>query len=593
MIFHAHAIPVVRRCALSVAAILSLASCSTVNVRLKPGAVVDEGLAAAQTLGDLSGSAVVALGKGTSALLKTADHLDGRQGREAAAGYYLQAAIEARTALLSSPESMESKAHIALLTVHNDALARFAELWNEVSAQKGQPLNSVKIGDRAVEIEWNPASKYDSRYFDKLVAAKNVVNTKGVERKTRDGLGAALAGVRDQLPDRSEEMKFYAPRGLHVPVTMTLDEVRMKDGAASCVKLSLRNPVVEQTIDLGNKRYDLAADFSAPIALILAGRNEWMWGLGGFFNADERASAAGIFLVEPYDPNRIPVLLIHGLISVPIIWRDIVPTILADPELAKRYQIMIFTYPSSYPILESAALLRSELKEIRETYDPHHQQPLSNNMVVAGHSMGGILARTLATDFGDTIWKQFSDVPFDRVPLSSEERKRISSLVFFPPDPAVRRLIFYSVPHRGADMAKGGLVGLVSKTVDLPLDLLQATAVTAKPASPIDSSIYKIDIHRKQTSVQSLQPGAPAITALEISPFRQGVTYHSVIGDRGKGDSPKSSDGVVEYWSSHLDGAASELIVPTGHGSFAYPASIAEMKRILRLHAGLPAQASR
>ena len=47
------------------------------------------------------------------------------------------------------------------------------------------------------------------------------------------------------------------------------------------------------------------------------------------------------------------------------------------------------------------------------------------------------------------------------------------------------------------------------------------------------------------------------------------------------------SDGVVAYWSSHLAGAQSELIVPDGHGSFALPQTVSELKRILRFHLSL------
>jgi hypothetical protein len=60
------------------------------------------------------------------------------------------------------------------------------------------------------------------------------------------------------------------------------------------------------------------------------------------------------------------------------------------------------------------------------------------------------------------------------------------------------------------------------------------------------------------------------------------VPYHSIIGDRGRGDTPNSSDGVVPYWSSHLDGAQSEKIVPSGHGAEHSPEAITEVLRILR-----------
>ena len=69
------------------------------------------------------------------------------------------------------------------------------------------------------------------------------------------------------------------------------------------------------------------------------------------------------------------------------------------------------------------------------------------------------------------------------------------------------------------------------------------------------------------------------------------VPYHSVIGDRGKGDTPNSSDGVVPYWSSHLDGARSELIVPGPHGAYSLPPTIAELKRIFKLHLASNARA--
>jgi hypothetical protein len=45
------------------------------------------------------------------------------------------------------------------------------------------------------------------------------------------------------------------------------------------------------------------------------------------------------------------------------------------------------------------------------------------------------------------------------------------------------------------------------------------------------------------------------------------------------------SDGVVPYWSSHLDGAVSELVVPSEHGAHRNPQAIAEVKRILKKYA--------
>jgi hypothetical protein len=87
---------------------------------------------------------------------------------------------------------------------------------------------------------------------------------------------------------------------------------------------------------------------------------------------------------------------------------------------------------------------------------------------------------------------------------------------------------------------------------------------------------------RQLSSVHRLSPNNPLYAAIDHIPIQ--VPYHSIIGDRGRGDTPNSSDGVVQYWSSHLDGARSELIVPGPHGSYSLPQTIAELKRILKLH---------
>ncbi len=569
-----------KRCLL-LAVSVALASCSTVNVRFDPKAMVREGVTAASQLGQASEALLSSFGRATTSVLRAAGDADDSSptNRAHAGGHYLAAALESWELLISgttvTPEATE-----ALVTLHNDSLARFAELWREASDAAGQPLSAVPHEERLIRVRWSEDSTYPPGYFDKLIAARSA-GIKGITPRGRSGLGAAFVGVREQRPERAAEMRFYAPRGLHAATTMTLDSVS-PDG----VMLSLRNPLVEQSVRAGNRTYPVAADFSAPLAINFAGRNEWLRGLGGFFDAERRAAIAGIDLTEPYDPERIPVLLIHGLVSVPIIWRDTIPRIHEDPDLALRYQLMTFSYPSSYPIIDSAALIRDELRDLRAKFDPQGRHPLSRNVVVIGHSMGGVLARTLATDIEDHLWNELSSRSLDELNLTAEEKARLLHKAFFRPDPAVRRLLFYSTPHRGAHLAENGVIGLASRAAALPQNVFWATAVSLSGDEPV----FKVQPRREWTAIQSLKPGAPMIEALAVSPMRTDVIFHSVIGDRGRGDTPNSSDGVVEYWSSHLEGAASELIVPSGHSSFKDPAGIEEAVRILRIHAGLPAE---
>jgi pimeloyl-ACP methyl ester carboxylesterase len=574
---------------------LALSACASVTAKMDSKRVTAEGLRSATQLGeaaDATSTHLSTLAATSTANLKSAKKNVWRGMHVDAAGDFLSAAVDSYRQLASASEAPGSPAERALIGIHNNSLARFAELWATDARRMVPGPYYLTSGDETLEIALAKDSPYGRYYFDSMVASDAVVE-KGVVRKVRLGCGAAIVAIREPRPERAEEMKFFPKRGLHMPVTVTVDSVSKAPsatGEVTRVVVSMRNPLLEDTIRIGKRKFPLAADFSAPIAVLLNGNNQNRLSLQGFFKADERIKQSGIFLVEPYDPKRIPVILIHGLVSVPMIWRDIYPELASSPELANRYQFMVFTYPSSYPVAKSALLLRQKLSELREHLDPDGNDPLSNNMVVAGHSMGGILTHTLVADIGDNLWKQISDEDFDSIDIDidQERKEQAREMLFFSPDPAVRRAIFISAPHRGAKMAEKGIVGLISQIAKLPGNVLLSTTglLTALASPDID---LKIDYGKikKVTAIQSLEPGAPMVAALAVSPFKKDLIYHSIIGDRGKGDTPNSSDGVVEYWSSHQDGAASELIVPTDHGSYKSPLAIEEIKRILRLHAGI------
>ena len=86
------------------------------------------------------------------------------------------------------------------------------------------------------------------------------------------------------------------------------------------------------------------------------------------------------------------------------------------------------------------------------------------------------------------------------------------------------------------------------------------------------------------TSIRGLSPQNPMIQVLAEIAIDRGVSFHSIIGDRGLGDGEQGSDGVVPYKSAHLERAESELIVPSDHAATAHPLTVLEVKRILNLH---------
>jgi pimeloyl-ACP methyl ester carboxylesterase len=276
--------------------------------------------------------------------------------------------------------------------------------------------------------------------------------------------------------------------------------------------------------------------------------------------------------------------MVHGLHSTPLAWQQLTNELLGDPEIRRRYQIWHYLYPTGLPFLTSAADFRDEIEAVRQLVDPADHDFATHNMIVIGHSMGGLLARTLITDSGDAIWDSTFAIPVSQLD-QCEQVSQLRRIFYFHPKPYIKRAIFIAVPHRGSKTAHGFLGQFVSMRVDLPGALNQFVAGLKKSipgllqpeAAPLFDRGYP-------DSIRTLAPNTPVLIALAKLPIDAGTPFHSIIGDRGLGGGENSSDGVVPYSSSHLAGASSETIVPAGHGACDNPEAIAEVKRILTLH---------
>jgi hypothetical protein len=169
--------------------------------------------------------------------------------------------------------------------------------------------------------------------------------------------------------------------------------------------------------------------------------------------------------------------------------------------------------------------------------------PKHKKLVLIGHSMGGLLSRLIVTDSTLRFWDAFFGKPPVQVPIN--------------------RVIFISTPHRGNAIASNWIGPIGSALVELP------------PA------LKKL---RAPTSIDTLSPNDRFVRILNTLRIADHTPYYSIIGDRGRGDTPHSSDRVVPYWSSHLDGAQSERIVPSGHSAHENKEGMEEVDRILRLN---------
>jgi hypothetical protein len=167
-----------------------------------------------------------------------------------------------------------------------------------------------------------------------------------------------------------------------------------------------------------------------------------------------------------------------------------------------------------------------------------------------------------------------------RTPLTAETRRLLEASLVFNHRPEVKRVIFISTPHRGSDLATSWVGRFGAGLVKTPRSFRPLYA-EMKPLLVRDPNAATFK--RMPNSVDTLEPKDRFVRAVNKLPINQGVPYHSIMGDRGRGDTPNSSDGVVPYWSSHLEGARSELVVPSDHGAQYNPQAIAEVSRILKL----------
>ncbi|MEI8311736.1 MAG: alpha/beta fold hydrolase, partial [Verrucomicrobiota bacterium] len=384
-----------------------------------------------------------------------------------------------------------------------------------------------------------------------------------------EGWGVPVIGV--SRPDRTAQP--FAPRqGYRLPVTVVADmSMRGATCEARCeTTIRFLNPEITKSVSIAGKQRPVAGDLYAPNLATFRRGNPLVLSLRWLFQVDRFSYPTSLIFMQPYDPKRIPVVLVHGLLSTPVMWAEVVNGLQADPEIRKNFQFWTFFYPTGQPIPISALDLRKDLRSAEARY------PLPRGLVLVGHSMGGIIARAEASGSGGTaLFDSIFGADAPNVAKRLEKAPLLRDSLIFERDKNVRRVVFVCVPHRGSNIALAGPVGFFASLIRLPRNIIGAVEEVA-------DVVTTLDLRRPPTSIAGLSPRSPFLRALNARPID--VPHHTILGDRGRRNSPNSSDGVVPYSSGHLDTAESELVVPSDHGSFRHPAAIAEMRRILHEH---------
>lgn len=464
-----------------------------------------------------------------------------------------------------------------------DALAHFVEAWKLQKLPASGEVRADQVGGVTYQVRFGGTrwGNYPLDYFDEISPAADFEIRK-ITHHRREGVGAPLTALRENRKRDALE-KFYPPEAITRPLTAfaTASPVR---GGVCRVQIELLCPLVNSSVEIKGKRQPLAADFSVPWAAALArtGALNQSRILDMLTRTPKREPQ--LYLMEPYDPNKEPLIMIHGLLSTPLAWAEMSNELWADDTIRQRYQIWHYLYNTSAPALYSARILRTQLHDLRAMLDPSGHDLASRRMTLLTHSMGGLVGKALVVKPGDTFWNAAFTVPHETLKLSSSDRAMLQDAFEWQPDSAIHRVIFVAVPHRGSNFANS-IMGRIGQWITAPPQPFQSFYQRiSKENSNVFTPAYEALGRGKLDSIDSLSPRQPTLHILAALPFAKGVTVHSIIGDRGKpGPLESSSDGVVPYTSSHIEAATSEKIVPAGHGAFRHPDAIAEIRRILRL----------
>ncbi len=463
------------------------------------------------------------------------------------------------------------------------ALGEFVERWKKRGLGPAYTLAAPVAGAVAYRVHFDGGSAgcYPLDYFDQVDSAHGLKVGK-IAHYQRAGVGAPLIALRENRHREAIE-RYFPDEAITRPLTAVATKGAVRSGIQD-VEIRLLCPLVNPTVGTGRNKRPLAADFSAAWATLLSRSGELSrTGILDVITATPKRPTQ-LYLMQPYDPNKEPLIMIHGLLSTPLAWAEVSNELWADDAIRQRYQIWHYLYNTSAPALYSARLLRKQIRDVRQVLDPNGNDPASRHITLLAHSMGGLISKAIVTEPGNAFWKAAIKVPHETLKLTPEDRRQLQDAFEWQPERTVRRIIFVAVPHRGSDFADN-LIGRLGQRFAAPPLPFKAFYQRISESNP---GVFTPDYAALGTgeldSISSLSPRQPTLRILADQPFAYPLRAHSIIGNRGKsGPLSQSSDGVVPYSSSHLDGVESEFIVPADHGAYHHPEALAEIKRCLKL----------
>jgi pimeloyl-ACP methyl ester carboxylesterase len=452
-------------------------------------------------------------------------------------------------------------------------LIRNGQHFNRLDPRRGLFVRTT-AGCFTVPIQYH-GFPWKPQDFDHLIPVGDY-ETKELNNLYRcPGLGVATIGVHFRRPYESfrRSKQHFAATALLRPVP---------DGMQSACPfvLELFDPLRISSIVMAGRQVALERDTTAPVAYVLSQADREY--ITGFLQPGATDEDAGLFMMKPYQPGKIPLVFVHGLLSDPLTWANLANEIEAQPDLLARYQIWGFEYATGGPFLGSAAALRGQLQRVQTQLDPTGSDVALSRMVLVGHSMGGLIAKLQVTQSGNQLWDAVSCQPFQGIITTPATRNQLAESFFFEPSPRIARVVFIGTPHRGSPWAKRPIGRLGSSLVDEPNTMKEEHRQLIRDNRGAFSREFTRGI---PSSIDLLESDSPLLHAIDRLPLDPRVQLHSIVGSGywmlGAGD----SDRVVPVGSARMPGVVTERSIDADHVDLhKTPEGVAELLCILRRH---------
>lgn len=322
--------------------------------------------------------------------------------------------------------------------------------------------------------------------------------------------------------------------GVVLPQGETLQEVL----GSNNYDIKLYNPHHTESIDILGEPYYLAANFSASYGMWLAENRLDNVGYFNLLSKQQSLVLPHLFMLEPYDPNKRIIIMLHGLASSPATWISITNDISSDSELRENYQVWQIFYPTNIPILENRYRIQELIETAYNINDPNSQHIASKNSVLIGHSMGAVIGRMLVSneklqDKFHRLSQEENTLRLSKLVNNELDRENLLNRLQLNQLKSVDTAVFISAPFRGTDFADRWFTQLLRRVVHLPLGFIQTiTGNLASIASEGELASNPLGALYFQNGASQLSDKSSFMKLTSDLQIAEDVTYHSIIANR-------------------------------------------------------------